>query len=87
VVVYCWWKSGPKGGRRHNSPLSSLPPFGCFLKASTSTRARKGNAILNRTAKETKKYSTDRRPLNLRKPSALSSHYSVSVSLQGVHYL
>jgi hypothetical protein len=27
----CWWKSGPKGGRRHNSPLSSLPPFGCLL--------------------------------------------------------
>jgi hypothetical protein len=23
----CWWKSGPKGGRRHNSPLSSLPSF------------------------------------------------------------
>jgi Lon protease-like protein len=23
----CWWKSDPKGGRRHNSPLSSLPPF------------------------------------------------------------
>jgi hypothetical protein len=20
----CWWRSGPKGGRRHNSPLSSL---------------------------------------------------------------
>jgi hypothetical protein len=22
----CWWRSGPKGGRRHNSPLNSLPP-------------------------------------------------------------
>jgi hypothetical protein len=26
----CWWKSGPKGGRRHNSPLSSFPPFDLF---------------------------------------------------------
>jgi hypothetical protein len=26
----CWWKSGPKGGRRHNSPLSSHPPFDYF---------------------------------------------------------
>jgi hypothetical protein len=28
----CWWKSGPKGGRRHNSPLSSLPPFACSAR-------------------------------------------------------
>jgi hypothetical protein len=27
----CWWKSGPKGGRRHNSPLNSLPPFGYYF--------------------------------------------------------
>jgi hypothetical protein len=78
---------GPKGGCRHNSPLCSLPPFGCFSRASASTCARRGNARLNRTVKETRKYSTDRRPLDLRKPSVLSSHYSVSVSLQGVHYL
>jgi hypothetical protein len=83
----CWWKSGPKGGRRHNSPLSSLPPFACFHKATTSTCARGGNAKLNRTVKETRKYSEDRRPKDQQMPSALSSHYSVSVSLQGVHYL
>jgi hypothetical protein len=40
----CWWKSGPKGGRRHNSSLSSLPPFACFREATTSTCARRGNA-------------------------------------------
>jgi hypothetical protein len=40
----CWWESGPKGGRRHNNPLSSLPPFACYHEAATSTYARKGNA-------------------------------------------
>jgi hypothetical protein len=40
----CWWKSGPKGGRRHNNPLSSFPPFACYYEAASSTRARKGNA-------------------------------------------
>jgi hypothetical protein len=40
----CWWKSGPKGGRRHNSPLSSLPSFAHSREAPTSTWARKGNA-------------------------------------------
>jgi hypothetical protein len=44
VEPLCWWKSGPKGGRRHNSPLSSLPPFACFRKATTSTCARRGDA-------------------------------------------
>jgi hypothetical protein len=86
LAIY-WWKSGPKGGRRHNSPLSSLPPFACFRKASTSTCARRGNAKLNRTVKETRKYSADRRPKDQQMPSVLSSHYTVSVSLQGVHYL
>jgi hypothetical protein len=33
----CWWKSGPKGGRRHNSPLSSLPSFAHSRKVPTST--------------------------------------------------
>jgi hypothetical protein len=42
---------------------------------------------LNRTVKETMKHSTDRRPKDRQTPSVLSSHYSVSVSLQGVHYL
>jgi hypothetical protein len=42
----CWWKSGPKGGRRHNSPLNSLLAFAlsCEVPTSTSTWARKGNA-------------------------------------------
>jgi hypothetical protein len=40
---------------------------------------------LNNT--EIRKYSADRRPKELLSPSVLSSHYSVSVSLQGVHYL
>jgi hypothetical protein len=42
----CWWKSGPKGGRRHNSPLNSLPTFAlsCEVPTSTSTWAKKGNA-------------------------------------------
>jgi hypothetical protein len=39
----CWWKSGPKGGRRHNSPLSSLLPFARYHEAATSTCARRGN--------------------------------------------
>jgi hypothetical protein len=38
----CWWKSGPKGGRRHNNPLSPFPPFGHYYKATSTTRARKG---------------------------------------------
>jgi hypothetical protein len=44
MLVECWWKSGPKGGRRHNSPLSSLPSFAHSRKVPTSTRARKGDA-------------------------------------------
>jgi hypothetical protein len=40
---YCWWRSGLKGGRRHNSPLSSLPPLACYHEAATSTCARRGN--------------------------------------------
>jgi hypothetical protein len=40
----CWWKSGSKGGRRHNSLLSLLPPFAFYYETSTSTRARIGNA-------------------------------------------
>jgi hypothetical protein len=84
----CWWRSGPKGGCRHNSPLSSLPPFGYRYEATSTTRARKGNAeTLNNTGKETEKYSVDQRPKDKQTPSVLSSHYSVSVSLQGVHYL
>jgi hypothetical protein len=32
----CWWKSGPNGGRRHNSPLSPFSPFGyCYETTST----------------------------------------------------
>jgi hypothetical protein len=42
---------------------------------------------LNGTIKETEKYSADRRPKDQQAPSVLSSHYSVSVSLQGAHYL
>jgi hypothetical protein len=42
---------------------------------------------LNNTVRETRKYSADRRSKDLQLPSVLSSHYSVSVSLQGVHYL
>jgi hypothetical protein len=38
----CWWKSGPEGGRRHNSPLNSFPPFGNCREATTTTGARKG---------------------------------------------
>jgi hypothetical protein len=84
----CWWRSGPKGERRHNSPLNSFPPFGYCYEATSTTRARKGNAErLNNTGKETSKYLVDRRPKDKRMPSVLSSHYSVSVSLQGVHYL
>jgi hypothetical protein len=84
----CWWRSGPKGGRRHNSPLSSFPPFGYYYGATTTTRAKKGNAgILNSTRNETRMDSVDRRPKDKRSPSVLSSHYSVSVSLQGVRYL
>jgi hypothetical protein len=39
----CWWKSGPKGGRRHNSPLSLFPPFARYHVIATSTCARRGN--------------------------------------------
>jgi hypothetical protein len=52
---YCWWKSGPKGGRRHNSPLGLLSPFACLYVATASTGVRNGNAKLNKTVKETKK--------------------------------
>jgi hypothetical protein len=27
---HCWWRSGPKGGRRHNSPQSSLTPLAYY---------------------------------------------------------
>jgi hypothetical protein len=83
----CWWKSGPKGGRRHNSPLNSLPSFALSreVPTSTPTRARKGNT---ETYKDrTRKFLANRRPKDRQKPSVLSSHYRVSVSLQGVHYL
>jgi hypothetical protein len=84
----CWWRSGPKGGRRHNSPLSSFRPIAYYYEATSTTRAREGNAeTLNCTGNETRKYSAERRPKEKRLPSVLSSHYSVSVSLQGVHYL
>jgi hypothetical protein len=39
----CWWISGPKGGRRHNSPLNSLPSSALTSEVPTSTWARKGN--------------------------------------------
>jgi hypothetical protein len=59
----CWWKSGPKGGRRHNSPLSSIFPFACYYEATSTIRARKGKVeTLNSTGNETRRYSADRRP-------------------------
>jgi hypothetical protein len=62
-VPNCWWRSGPKGGRRHNSPLSSFPPYACYYEATSTTKARKGNVeTLNSTGNETRKYSVDRRP-------------------------
>jgi hypothetical protein len=33
----CWWKSGSKGGRRHNSPLRFFPPFTYYHKATSTT--------------------------------------------------
>jgi hypothetical protein len=56
----CWWRSGPKGGRQHNSPLSSFPPFTCYYEATSTTKARKGKVeTLNSTLNETRKYSAD----------------------------
>jgi hypothetical protein len=39
----CWWRSGPKGGRRHNSPLSSLSQL-ATMKGATSTCAKEEDA-------------------------------------------
>jgi hypothetical protein len=39
------------------------------------------------TRKEIRRLLTNRKPKDLQEPSVLSSHYCVSVSLQGVHYL
>jgi hypothetical protein len=61
--VNCWWRSGPKGGRRHNSPLSSLTPLagyhdGCYYYLRKEGRcrniiARNGNEeILSRPKTE-----------------------------------
>jgi hypothetical protein len=57
AVAVCWWKSGPKGGRRHNS-LPSLTFARLLLLLVRGEETLK----LNRTIKETRKYSADRRP-------------------------
>jgi hypothetical protein len=79
---------GPEGWTPTQQPPEFFPRFAYYDEATSTTGARKGNAeTLSNTGKETRKYSVDRRPKDKRTPSVLSSHYSVSVSLQGVHYL
>jgi hypothetical protein len=57
------WRSGPKGERRHNSPLSSFPPYACYYEATSTTKVRKGYVeTLNSTGNETRKYTADQRP-------------------------
>jgi hypothetical protein len=50
----CWWKSGPKGGRRHNSPLSSLPPALATTRLLLLLALGEETIKLNNTVKETK---------------------------------
>jgi hypothetical protein len=77
----CWWKSGPKGGRRHNSPLDSPPSFAlsCEVPTSTSTWARKGNT-------ETYEDGT-RKILCKPKTEELAKAFGALFSLQGVRFI
>jgi hypothetical protein len=79
--AFCWWESGPKGGRRHNSPLNSLLPFTllCEVPTPTSTWARKGNA-------ETYEDGT-RKIICEPKTEELAKAFGALFSLQGVRFI
>jgi hypothetical protein len=69
------------------APFSLSHPLLTTAKGSTATGAKKEDAETKQHKENTREYLADRRTKELRLPSVLSSHYSVSVSLQGVHYL
>jgi hypothetical protein len=95
---------GPEGGRRHNSPLITLSPFGGMRPvASLGSGLRRSRLttplsilpfvypyellLLTENKTESKETLCKPKAVDWQEPSVLSSHYSVSVSLQGVHYL
>jgi hypothetical protein len=82
----CWWKSGPSVDSDTTDPfflsLRSLPRR-ILLPLALRRKMRK----LNNTRKNATGHLADQRPKELRLSSVLSSYYSVSVPLQGVHYL
>jgi hypothetical protein len=65
----------------HSLPSPFLARFLLLLLLGRGKETRK----LTKTEQE--RFSANRRPKNWQRPSVLSSHYRVSVSLQGVHYL
>jgi hypothetical protein len=82
----CWWISGPKGGRRHNSPLNSLPSFALSSEVPTSTWAKeREHRNLRRRSTIDSLQTEDRRTgKGLRCSLLITGGF---VSLQGVHYL
>jgi hypothetical protein len=79
---------GPEGWTPTQQPPEFSPSLHSALARFLLLLERGEKTIkLNRTERETRKYSADRRSQDQQMPSVLSSHYSVSVSLQGVHYL
>jgi hypothetical protein len=99
-VLAMWSWILPRGGRQtvggnraRRADADTTAPRVLSLPSLATTRlllllAQEEEMLkLNNTVKETREYSVDRRPKDQLLPSVLSSHYSVSVSLQGVHYL
>jgi hypothetical protein len=87
------FKPSVGGNRARRVDADTTVPWVLSLPLPTTTRLLlllaqgEEKLKLNNTVKETRKYSAYRRPEDQLLPSVLSSRYSVSVSLQGVHYL
>jgi hypothetical protein len=82
------------GNRVRRVDADTTAPWSLSLPSATTARlllqlgrGKENAEILNYTGKEIRKRLVNRRPKDRQTPSVLSSHYSVSVSLQGVHYL
>jgi hypothetical protein len=78
---------GPEGWTPTQQPPFLSHSLLTTAMGTTATSAKKEDAETKQHKENTREHLADRRPKELRLPSVLSSHYSVSVSLQGVHYL
>jgi hypothetical protein len=65
VCGVCWWKSGSKGGLRHNSPLSLSHPLLTAAKGTTATSAKKEDVETKQHKENTSEYLADRRTKEL----------------------